>query len=164
MGEDKKPAGAARWNQKGNEIFSKEALDKMRSPEKLDMTMSITTPIGWMGLISVAVMMLAVVIWSIFGSFTVKADGMGLIMDSSGLSKVYAQAGGNMDEIYVHPGDVVKKGELIAHVTMVQEEAATRMARFGPRLASSSREAASRVHEFDSRRYQQEAMEYIYSP
>ena len=32
MGEDKKPAGAARWNQKGNEIFSKEALDKMRSP------------------------------------------------------------------------------------------------------------------------------------
>ena len=58
MGEDKKPAGAARWNQKGNEIFSKEALDKMRSPEKLDMTMSITTPIGWMGLISVAVMML----------------------------------------------------------------------------------------------------------
>ena len=164
MGEDKKPAGAARWNQKGNEIFSKEALDKMRSPEKLDMTMSITTPIGWMGLISVAVMMLAVVIWSIFGSFTVKADGMGLIMDSSGLSKVYAQAGGNIDEIYVHPGDVVKKGELIAHVTMVQEEAATRMARFGPRLASSSREAASRVHEFDSRRYQQEAMEYIYSP
>ena len=111
MGEEKKPVGAARWNQKGNEIFSKEALDKMRSPEKLDMTMSITTPIGWMGLISVAVMMLAVVIWSIFGSFTVKADGMGLIMDSSGLAKVCALSAGNMDEIYVHPGDTVKKGD-----------------------------------------------------
>ncbi|MBE6074842.1 MAG: HlyD family efflux transporter periplasmic adaptor subunit [Selenomonas ruminantium] len=164
MGEEKKTVGAARWNRKGNEIFSKEALDKMRSPEKLDMTMSITTPIGWMGVISVAVMTLAVVIWSIFGSFTVKADGMGLIMDSSGVSKVCVMAGGSMDEIYVHPGDKVKKGDLIAHVSMVQEEAATRMAKYGPGLASSSREAVSRVHEFDSRRYQQEAMEYIYSP
>ena len=163
MGEEKKPVGAARWNQKGNEIFSKEALDKMRSPEKLDMTMSITTPIGWMGLISVAVMMLAVVIWSIFGSFTVKADGMGLIMDSSGLSKVCALSAGNMDEIYVHPGDTVKKGDLIAHVNMVQEEAATRMAQYGPGLSASSREAAGRVHEFDSRRYQKEALEYVYS-
>lgn len=163
MGEEKKPVGASRWNQKGNEIFSKEALDKMRSPEKLDMTMSITTPIGWMGLISVAVMMLAVVIWSIFGSFTVKADGMGLIMDSSGLSKVCALAAGNMDEIYVHPGDTVKKGDLIAHVNMVQEEAATRMARYGPGLSASSREAVGRVHEFDSRRYQKEALEYVYS-
>ena len=46
---------------------------------------------------------------------------------------------------------------------MVQEEAATRMAGYGPGLAASSREAASRVHEFDSHRYQQEAKEYIYS-
>ena len=164
MGEDKKPAGAARWNQKGNEIFSKEALDKMRSPEKLDMTMSITTPIGWMGLISVAVMLLSVVIWSIFGSFTVKADGMGLIMDPSGVAKVSTLAGGTLDKLYVHSGDRVEKGELIAHVNMVREDAAARMAQYAPELSANSREAATRVHEFDSRRYEKEATEYIYSP
>ena len=156
--------GAERWNQKGNEIFSKEALNKMRSPEKLDLAMSITTPIGWMGLIAVAAMVFAIVIWSVFGSFTVKADGMGMIMDSSGISKVYALSGGTVDEIYVHSGEKVEKGELIAHVNMAQEDAATRMAQYAPELAVSSREAATRVHEFDSRRYQKESAEYIYSP
>ena len=117
-----------RWNQGGKQIFSQEALDKMRSPEKLDTVLSITTPMGWIGLISVAVMLLAVVIWSIFGSFTVKANGMGLIMDSAGVAKISAMANGTMDEIYVHPGERVKKGALIAHVNLAQEKAATRMA------------------------------------
>ena len=159
------PAGAAeRWLRKGKEIFSKEALDKMRSPEKLDMTMSITTPVSWMGLVAVAVMMVSVVIWSIFGSFTVKADGMGLIMDPFGVAKVSALSGGTLDKLYVHSGDTVKKGELIAHVRIAQEEAATRMAQYGPELASSSREAVTKVYEFDSRRNQKDATEFIRSP
>ena len=163
--EDRTTEGTAeRWNRKGQEIFSKEALDKMRSPEKLDMTMSITTPVGWMGLIAVAVMVLAIVVWSIFGSFTVKADGMGMIMDPSGVTKVYALAGGTIDELYVHSGEKVEKGALIAHVRMAQEDAAARMAQYAPELAASSREAVTRVHEFDSRRYQKESAEYIYSP
>ncbi|SFT79214.1 HlyD family secretion protein [Selenomonas sp. GACV-9] len=164
MAEERKKEGAAeRWNRTGDQIFSKEALDKMHSPEKLDMTMTITTPIGWMGLIAVAVMMLAVVIWSVFGSFTVKADGMGLIMDPSGVGKISTLSGGTLDELYVHPGDRVEKGALIAHVSMVQEEAATRMAQMGPEMANSMRDAAARVREFDSRRYQQEATANIYS-
>ena len=161
----KAPNGAAeRWNRKGNEIFSKEALDKMRSPEKLDMTMTITTPMGWMGLIGVMVMLIAVVLWSVFGSFTVKADGMGLIMDPAGVAKVSALSTGTIDELYVHSGDAVKKGQLLVHINMVQENAATRMAQYSPELAASSREAETRVHEFDSRRYQKESAEYVYSP
>ena len=153
-----------RWQKKGNEIFSKEALEKMRSPEKLDTVISITTPIGWMALVAVVVMMVAVVIWSIFGSFTVKADGMGLIMGSEGVEKIFAVSGGVIDDVYIHPGSYLEKGELIAHMTEAQARAATRMAQYGPELASNSRDAASRVHEFDTRRYQRESAEYIYSP
>ncbi len=167
MGEQEKDAnpqeGAAeRWN-KGGSLFTKEALNKMRSPEKLDTVLPITTPLGWMGLIAVAAAMIAVVIWSIFGSFTVKADGMGLIMDPSGVAKISTLSGGIVDEVYIHTGEKVKKGQLIAHVIQPQEDAVTRMAQYGPGLASNSREAESRVHEFDSRRYQKESSEYVYS-
>lgn len=164
--KDKAAAGSAmeRWSHSGSQIFSQEALDKMRSPEQLDTVLPITTPVGWMGLVSVVVMLLAIVIWSIFGSFTVKADGMGLIMDPSGVMKVSAVSGGTLDKLYVRPGEKVKKGELIAHVNQVQVEAATRMAQYGAEMASNSRDAVNRVHEFDSRRYQKEAAEYIYSP
>ena len=159
-----KESASERWNNAGNQIFSREALNKMRSPEKLDTVLPITTPIGWMGLIAVAVTVVSVVIWSIFGSFTVKADGMGLIMDPSGMAMISVTSGGKIDELYIHTGDHVEKGDLIAHLAQAQEEAATRMAQYGPEMAASSRDVQSRVHEFDSRRYQQEAAEYVYSP
>ena len=58
-----------------SQIFSKEALDKLRSPEKLDTMLPITTPITWMALVAILVMLFSVVLWSIYGAFTVKADG-----------------------------------------------------------------------------------------
>ncbi len=71
---------------KGEQIFSKEALEKLRSPERLDVLLPITTPIGWMLMIAIGILLLSVLLWSVFGAFTVKADGMGLIMDSAGSS------------------------------------------------------------------------------
>ena len=158
-------AGTAPENRRhvANSIFSKEALDKMRSPEHLDSVLSITTPIGWMGLAAVIVMMLSVVIWSIFGSFTVKAEGMGLIMDPKGVVNVSTSSSGTIDDIYVHPGSSVKKGDRIARVEQAGEDASTRMAQYAPELATDERDAMNKVYEFDSRRYRQAAMGYIYA-
>lgn len=162
--ENAENAGAAaKYSKKSEAIFSQEALDKMRSPEKLDTVLPITSPISWMGLIAVAVMMVAVVLWSIFGSFTVKANGMGMIMDPKGVVNVTSIIGGKLDKLYVHPGDTVEKGERIAHIELVQENAATRMAQYGPELATSGRDAMNRVQEYDMRRSQKDASEYIYS-
>ena len=69
--------------QQNNQIFSQEALDKLRSPEKLDTMLPITTPVSWMALIAVLVLLFVVVFRSIYGAFTVK-DSMGLITDSTG--------------------------------------------------------------------------------
>ena len=155
--------GAAERYAKDKNIFSQEALDKMRSPEKLDTVLPITAPISWMGLIAVAVMLFAVVLWSIFGAFTVKADGLGLIMDPSGVVNVTSLSGGKLDKLYIHEGDKVEKGERIAHIEQAQESAATRMAQYGPELATSGRDAMNRVQEYDMRRSQKNASEYIYS-
>lgn len=145
------------------QIFSQEALDKLRSPEKLDTIMPITTPLSWMGLIAVLVMMISVVLWSIFGAFTVKADGMGLIMDSSGLVNITAVSGGKLDKLYVKSGDVIKKGDIIAHILQAQEGAMTQMAQYMPELATSDRDVMNKVHEYDARRYQKDVAEYVYS-
>jgi len=40
-----------------DKLFSRAALDKMRSPEKLDTLLPITTPIGWMGLAAVCLLL-----------------------------------------------------------------------------------------------------------
>ena len=51
-------------------IFSQSALDKLRSPEQLDTMIRITSPVGWMALVSVLVLCFAIMLWSIYGSFT----------------------------------------------------------------------------------------------
>lgn len=146
-----------------SQIFSQEALDKLRSPEKLDTMLPITTPISWMGLIAVLVLLFSVVLWSIYGSFTVKADGMGLIMDSAGVMNVSHIASGKISTLYVQPGMIVKKGDLIAHMEQATQSAETRMAQYGMGLAANDRDAMGRAYQYDAKRYQQDVSEDVFS-
>ena len=149
--------------QRKNQIFSQEALDKLRSPEKLDTMLPITTPVSWMALIAVLVLLFAVVLWSIYGAFTVKADGMGLIMDSAGVMNVSHIANGKIAQLYVRPGMTIKRGDRIAHMEQATQSADTRMAQYGMGLASSDRDAMGRAYQYDAKRYQQDVAEDIYS-
>lgn len=146
-----------------NKLFSREALDKMRSPERLDRMLKITNPIGWMGLISVGVLVFSVVLWSIFGAFTEKAEGTGMIMDSAGVVNISHMANGKIAQLYVHTGSRVKKGDLIARMDQPVQGAETRMAQYDMNLASNDREALNRASQFDAKKYQEKVSEEIYS-
>ena len=147
----------------GNQLFSKEALDKLRSPERLDTLLSVTNSISWMLLTAILIFIGSIVLWSIFGAFTVKADGMGLIMDSAGVVDIYHFAGGKVTDIYVSKGDVVKTNDLIARVAQAERYADTAIAQHGIGLAGNDREASSKAYEYDAKRAQQIFMEEVYS-
>lgn len=146
-----------------NKIFSREALNKLRSPEKLDTLLPITTPINWMALIAIGILLFSVVLWSIFGAFTVKVDGMGMIMDSAGVVNVSHISDGKIKEIYVHSGSKIKKGDLIARMEQPVQDADTRMTQYNIALSQSDRDAMSRASEHDAKKTQELVNEYIYS-
>lgn len=146
-----------------NKIFSREALNKLRSPEKLDTLLPITTPINWMALIAIGILLFSVVLWSIFGAFTVKVDGMGMIMDSAGVVNVSHISDGKIKQIYVHSGSKIKKGDLIARMEQPVQDADTRMAQYNIALSQSDRDAMSRASEHDAKKTQELVSEYIYS-
>ncbi len=104
------------------QIFSQEALDKLRSPEKLDTMLPITTPITWMALIAVLILLFSVAVWSVYGSFTVKTEGMGLITTSAGVVNISHMKNGKITRLYVRAGKSIQKGDLIAKM---QEERQT---------------------------------------
>ena len=91
----------------GQNIFNSAALEKLNSPENLDTMVKVTEPISWMGLIVACVLSLAVVLWSIFGSFTEKADGAGLILDSAGVVNISHAQSGKLHTLMVKTGDFV---------------------------------------------------------
>ena len=146
-----------------SQIFSQEALDKLRSPEKLDTMLPITTPISWMALIAVLVLLFSVVLWSIYGAFTEKADGMGLIMDSAGVLSISHVANGKIAHLYIKPGMTIKRGDLIAHMEQLEQSADTRMAQYGMGLASSDKDAMGRAYQYNAKEYQQTVAENVYS-
>lgn len=146
-----------------NKIFSREALNKLRSPEKLDTLLPITTPINWMALIAIGILLFSVILWSIFGAFTVKVDGMGMIMDSAGVVNVSHISDGKITQIYIHSGSQVKKGDLIARMEQPVQDADTRMAQYNITLSQSDRDAMSKASEHDAKKTQELVNEYIYS-
>ncbi len=144
-------------------IFSKEALDKLRSPEKLDTMLKITTPVTWLALIAILVLLFSVVLWSIFGAFTTKAQGVGLIMDSAGLQNISHVATGKIAKLFVKPGTVVKRGTLIAQLVQADQAADTSLAKYGVELASSDRDAFNRAYQLNSKEYQLAVAENVFS-
>ncbi len=146
-----------------NKIFSREALTKLRSPEKLDTLLPITTPMNWMALIAVAVLLFAVALWSVFGAFTVKVDGMGMIMDAAGVVNVSHIASGKVSELYVHSGDHIHKGDVIAYIDQPVQNAETRMSQYNLNLAQNERDTMTRVAEHDAKKYQENLSEKVYS-
>ena len=146
-----------------SQIFSQEALDKLRSPEKLDTMLPITTPITWMALVAILVLLFSVVLWSIYGAFTVKAEGPGLIMDSGGVMNISHVVNGKIAHLYVKPGSEVKKGDLIAHMEQAEQSADTTMAQYGMGLSSSDKDAMGRAYQYNAKEYQQAVAEDVYS-
>lgn len=146
-----------------NSIWSKAALDKLRSPEKLDTMVKVIDPIGWMGLAVALVLVFAVILWSIFGAFTEKADGMGLILDSAGVMNVYHTQSGKIKEVYVKTGDVVHKGQIIAKMEKSLNAADVQMSVYGMELAQNDRDAAERAYEHDSKQQQVDIEKNVYS-
>ncbi len=147
-----------------DKLFSREALDKMRSPEKLDTLLHITTPVAWIGLSAIVLLLLGVVMWSIMGAFTVKAEGYGLIMDTGGVRKVVAMASGQVKNIYVGTGAKVQKNQKLFTMEQTVMSMDTLATLNSVDLGTHVNDVEQRVNNHDGKRMAEEANEQIYSP
>jgi HlyD family secretion protein len=104
-------------------LFRKAAIDKVSSPEQLDLLMRVTSPIGWLALLTVAVLIAAVGAWSVVGSIADLVDGQGTLFRGERLAEVKATMSGSIVKLTVRSGDVVSAGQVIA--TLKRERAAS---------------------------------------
>ena len=52
-------------------IFRKESLDRISSPEKLNDYIRVTTPSVWLVLLAIVLLLAGVIAWSVFGTVEV---------------------------------------------------------------------------------------------
>jgi len=61
-------------------MFRKAALDKLASPEQLDVLMEVTSPRNWALVYGMGGLILLVIAWSIFGTIPTKVAGQGILI------------------------------------------------------------------------------------
>ena len=97
-----------------NKIFRKEALQKVASPEQLDLLVKITNPRRWISLMALGSLVVAGGVWSWFGRIPIVVKGKGVLVYPSKVLTVQASNSGRILELNVKVGDKVKKGQVLA--------------------------------------------------
>ena len=98
------------------DITRKESSDAITSPDQLDQLMVVTRTRGWVTLVTIALILICGIIWSIFGSVSRNVTGMGMILHGEAPLLVQAKSSGQLVELGYQQGDTVKKGDVIASI------------------------------------------------
>ncbi len=99
------------------EIFRKESLERLSSPEQLDSLVRITTPVGWLALIAMGLILSAALIWGFLGSIPTIVTGNGILIKTGGVYEVVAKTNGQIYDIRIKQGENVTAGQVVARVS-----------------------------------------------
>jgi HlyD family secretion protein len=103
-------------------LFRKTALDKLSSPERLDQLMTVTPRRAWLALGAIAGILLAALIWSLFGSLPTRVSGPGIFVREGGAFQVVSKGEGSVIKLEAKVGDIVRKGQVIARLDLPELE------------------------------------------
>lgn len=99
-------------------LIREKALQQQVTSEQFDKLITVTSIPAWIALVLIAVILLFVLGWGIFGTIPEYVRGQGILLAQSGsvFSAQGPEAGGYLASILVQPGDLVKKNETIAYL------------------------------------------------
>jgi HlyD family secretion protein len=138
-------------------VFRKVALERMSSPEQLDQLLRVTTPKTWLALLALIAFLGAAVAWGYFGELTTRVSGQGVLIRSGGVRNVVPLGAGQVLEITVKVGDLVKVGQVVGTVAQPALVEQIRIARSRLAETMAQREEMLKVRR-DRGRLQLEAL------
>lgn len=97
-------------------IFRKVALDRLSSPEQLDMVLHVTSPRSWLALAGLFLVLGAAVVWGYRGTIATKVSGQGVIIRTGGVLNIVSPAAGMIVELNVQPDDQIETDQIVARV------------------------------------------------
>ena len=99
-----------------NRLFRKSALDRLSSPEQLDLMVRITSPAGWVALLALVGLIGVAILWGFLGSIPTKVIGSAMLIKTGGVVEVSARSSGLITDVSVRAGDTIKRGQKIARI------------------------------------------------
>jgi len=100
------------------DLYRKSALDKLSNPEQLDRMIKVSSPLSWLALVAVLLVIAVTVVWSIFGTLPTTETVSGMIVDSNSVNSIYSENAGTLEKYAKEVGNEVKKGDKIAEIKL----------------------------------------------
>ncbi len=129
----------------GQDLFRKAALDKLASPERLDVTMEVTSPRGWIALWTIGGVLLCVIGWGIFGSIPTRVDGVGILLRGGSLREIKAEGRGTLTALNLKVGDIVQPDQAVGEIE--QQDASDQAGQLKAKYEQTSRDHETATNE-----------------
>jgi HlyD family secretion protein len=144
-------SGACRGGMDGMaEIFRQSALDRAASPERLDETISIVSVRSWLLLLGLALVIMAGVVWGVFGSIPTRVYGQAIIVsEGSSTHALKPLFAGRIVEVLVGRDSSVNSGQELVRMRIPSLEQELRAAE---ELLEAQKEAQLRMQARDAER------------
>ncbi|MBI2236823.1 MAG: NHLP bacteriocin system secretion protein [Magnetospirillum sp.] len=88
----------------------------MSTPEQLDQVMRVTSPLQWLMMACVMVLVVGSLLWSVFATVPVKVPSQGILISPGGVLAVASEHGGRLTKLFVRSGDKVTAGQVVARL------------------------------------------------
>lgn len=98
------------------DLFRKESLERLSSPEQLDQLMQVVGPQAWLPLASLGTLVVLAVIWSIVGRIPMTVAGQGVLIRPRKVVQLQSPGAGQLLALNVQVGDTVRKGDLLGTI------------------------------------------------
>jgi HlyD family secretion protein len=131
-------------------IFREGAIDRLSSPDQLDQLVGVTRPVDWLGAAVIALALVMLLAWSLFGRVQTRAGGDGILVGDGGrVVEAVAGAGGRLGAVEVAVGDQVGQGQVIARLLQADIDARQRagLAALAQRQREYADLVAAQAHE-----------------
>jgi NHLM bacteriocin system secretion protein len=122
------------------DIFRKASLERLSSPEQLDVIMRVTGPRRWLALGGLFLILGVTVVWGYAGSIDTKVIGSGIIVRAGTVLNVVTSGSGLVTSISANLGDLVKANQVVARVSEPAMLEKVRLARSAVEEARTERE------------------------
>lgn len=119
------------------DLLRKSTLEKLSSPEQLDVLMRVTSPMGWVALTAVGALIAAAIVWSLVFDMSVRVDGQGILLRGENVQAVAIATGGTVQSVEVKKGEVIKPGQVVAKLSLpdIENQLATARAQLAEMAA-----------------------------
>jgi HlyD family secretion protein len=97
-------------------IFREQALEHLSTPEQLDHLLQVVNRKSWIPLVTMSVLFLLIVVWSISGEIPITVDGMGLLVHPRQIVSLQLPASGQLVALNIKVGDFVQKGQVLGKI------------------------------------------------